>query len=353
MATRRVLLTGAFGNVGAHALQHLREAGHAVHALDLDTEGTRKARARLGEGFETHWTDLRDADAVAEVVDAVRPDAVLHVAAVIAPVAFVKPELAEAVNLGGTRHLLAACQALPEAPRLVFTSSYTVVGPRNPHRDLPPMDGDTPVDPADLYARHKAEGEALVEGSGLPWTILRLPAVMATDPGWGSNNTFLRFFYTLPPDRREHLLDSRDAGLALANAVTASGVVERRHTLGGPDDCRVTGIAYHRALMGASGLSPLPERAFRHGHPDVDASWYAEDWVDTRPSQEALDYQRHTLSDHIRLKRAQAGGRYWAMRLLGPLIRRRLARQSPYWARDGAPDPTPLVDVLDATFAAR
>ena len=61
-----------------------------------------------------HWGDLRDPGRVNAVVAEACPDAILHVAAVIAPLAYVRPQLARAVNVGGTRNLLEAAATLPE-----------------------------------------------------------------------------------------------------------------------------------------------------------------------------------------------------------------------------------------------
>jgi D-erythronate 2-dehydrogenase len=353
MPGARVLLTGAFGSVGGHALAHCVRLGHAVTAVDVDTRANRRTAQKLAarHDFQTAWVDLREGEAVARAVASSRPEVVLHVAAVIAPHAFVHPELAEAVNVGGTRSLIQAATRLQNPPRFVLTSSYNVHGPRNPYRNLPPLTGDTPLAPADSYGRHKAMAEALLEASGLPWTTLRLPAVLATDPKWGSDAVFLKFFYMLSPDRREHLLDARDAGLALAHAVEANGVVGRAWNLGGPEqDCRVIGIDFHHKGMSARGLMGMRPGAFRLSHPDVDESWFAEDWVDTAPSQAVLSYQQHSFADHLELQRFEAGRAYWLMRGLARVIRYKLESGSPYLRRPHEPDPTPHDEVVRQTF---
>lgn len=347
MSGARVLLTGAFGNVGTHALGHLVRLGHYVHALDLDTGPNRKRRTELGAGFETHWGDITDAEALGRTFAQVRPEVVIHTAAIIAPLAFLQPQLARAVNVDGTRALIEACSRMDDPPRLVFTSSYTVHGPRNPHRDLPPITGDTPLAPADPYAVHKVECEEMLADSNLPWVIVRLPAVMATDPKWGRHPAFMKFFYCLPPDRREHLIDARDAGLALAHAVEADAIEGKRFAVGGPEsDCRVLGIEYHRLAMRALGLTATEERAFRRADPDVDAAWYGEDWVDTTASQAALSYQQHTFADYRDFMRKQAGFSYWPMRALSPLIKAYLHRQSPFIRDPGRIDSTPLYEAV-------
>ena len=187
MSSQTVLLTGGLGNVGLNAARTLVAKGHRAVILDLDTPANRKKATRLQKqiAVDIHWANLCDAASVNEAVGLTKPHAIIHTAAVIAPFAFYKQDLAQAVNVGGTRNLIDAAQGLDRAPRLVFTSSYTVHGPRNPHRNLPRLTHDTPVAPADIYAQHKVEGERLVRDSGLDYTIVRLPAIAPHRPAMG------------------------------------------------------------------------------------------------------------------------------------------------------------------------
>lgn len=327
----RVLVTGGFGNVGAHVVRSAAAAGHDVTVVDLRTEATTaKAKALRAEGvpFTAHAVDLTDPAAVREVVAAVAPGVIIHTAAVIAPTAFTMPERARAVNVGGTANLVAAAKTSGLDPRFVFLSSYTVVGPRNPHRDLAPITGDTPADPADTYARHKAEGEAMVAASGLPWTVLRLPAVGSLDEGWGRGDEFLRFMFLIPLDQREHGCDVRDVGRAVANAATAD-VEGRILTIGGTDDWRMTAREHRVAALAAQGLPMPDERFFRRAHPDADHAWYAEDVIDTTEAQRLLGFQRISWGDHLDAVTAGPVART-LMRMAGPAVAATLGRRSPF-----------------------
>jgi nucleoside-diphosphate-sugar epimerase len=69
----RVLLTGAGGFIGRAALASLGRAGHEVHAVSS------RPRGDVGAA-EWHVADLLAEDAAARVVQAVRPDLLLHLA---------------------------------------------------------------------------------------------------------------------------------------------------------------------------------------------------------------------------------------------------------------------------------
>lgn len=330
---KRVLLTGAFGNVGVNTLVHLCDRGYEVFAFDVQNSRNQKWATQLSRTyrFKIIWGDLRARDAIQQAVNQVRPTTIVHLAAVIAPTAYVIPEDAYDVNVNGTQNLLAAASALEVKPHFIFTSSYSIHGPRNPYRNLPPLTAETPVIPDDNYGRHKAAGEQMVRSSGLPWTILRLSTVMATAKGWGQATEFFRFAFLLPLDRRAHVIDSRDVGLALANVVANERVVERLFILGGPEDsCRITGHDFFAGIGQARGI-PFPPAAFRRADPDVDASWYYEDWVDTRESQQILQYQEHTFADYLRYIRQQTKYTRPLLKLVHPLVRRRVVKESPYY----------------------
>ena len=150
----RVLLTGAFGNLGGHTVRELLRQGYTVRAFDLPTPANRKAARAFGDRIEVIWGDIRDADAVRQA--AAGQDVVLHLAAVIPPISDEKPELARQVNVDGTRNVVAACRAQPTPPRLFFASTFDLYGPTL-HLD-PPRRADDPIQPTDPYTHHKAEG---------------------------------------------------------------------------------------------------------------------------------------------------------------------------------------------------
>jgi len=335
-----VLLTGAFGNVGGHTLANLVEQGHAVTCFDVETKANLKKHAKLARSleFDTVWGDLCQAQGVGQLVEQAQPDAIIHLAAVIPPFAYVNPELAYDVNANGTRHLVEAAQALDRAPRFVYISSYSVHGPRNPHRDLPLLTGDTPVNPGDNYARHKVACEALVQESSLSWTILRLCGVMPLGDSQMNQPAMMRYLFLMPLERRQHGIDARDAGLAVANAVTAD-VEERILDIGGGEGWQWRAGDFFAEMLEVMGIGALPDSAFRQCDPAVDESWYYEDWVDTTESESLLRYQRHSPADYMDALKRQAGFQRALARILAPFARRQLLGYSLYYGHLGQPDP--------------
>lgn len=346
---RRVLLTGAFGSVGGETLRSLVAAGHHVTALDVQSKTASTRQARLVEtlDFETAWADITDRAAVDAIVAGGGFDAILHVAAIIPPLAYRRPDLARAVNVEGTRNLIEAAEALGSRPRFVYTSSYSVHGPRNPHRDLPPITADSPLAPSDDYACHKIESERLLQASDLPWTILRLAAVAVRGTAAMSDDA-MRFTYLIPPEQPAAGVDVLDVAAALVSAVDAD-CAGRIYDIAGDDSWQVTMGELMDMFFDAIGIPTLPAETFRAADPAVDESWYFGGHVDTTEAQRVLGYQHHTRQRYVSEIRV-SGPRRWAATLAGPLIRRRLVGSSPYHGQPRRPDPTPMKQVILEAF---
>lgn len=130
----KVLLTGAFGNIGQHTLNFLVELGYEVRVFDIKTKDNIKtSKAYLDvpwieRRLEVRWGDIRNVDDISNAVEGV--SAIIHLAAIIPPASEKNPELARAVNVEGTHNLVNAAKNLDPLPKLIFTSSVSVYGPR-------------------------------------------------------------------------------------------------------------------------------------------------------------------------------------------------------------------------------
>ncbi len=164
----KTLVSGASGFLGHAVCAELAERDHEVAAL-VRRPGSEPPGSSAVEG------DLADAAALARVVEDVRPDCVIHLAAEIASQRDAS-KIAE-VNVEGTRRLLAACAA-GGRPRFVFASTV-VTGDAGGAE----LEEDSPLPVESAYGRSKQEGERLVRDSGLHHVILR-PSHVYGPGGW-------------------------------------------------------------------------------------------------------------------------------------------------------------------------
>lgn len=170
----RILVTGASGFVGRALCAQLVERGHDVAAL-VRRDGSQPPQTRPLAG------DLEDATRLAALLEAERPDCVVHLAAEIASQRSER-KLSE-VNVDGTARLLDACSALADGqpasgPRLVFASTVVTGDARGAL-----LSEDRPLPVQTPYGRSKQEGERLVLESGLPAVVVR-PSHVYGPGGW-------------------------------------------------------------------------------------------------------------------------------------------------------------------------
>jgi nucleoside-diphosphate-sugar epimerase len=316
----RVLVTGGFGLVGRWAVPELVRCGHAVTVFEQDSAPHRRRAASL-PGVTTRFGDLRDAAAVAAAVAG--HDYVLHMGCVLPPRAEEEPDLARAVNVGGTSNVLAACRAAPRPPRLVHVSSGEVYGATR-HLAPPRRVGDARV-AVNHYSSHKIAAEELVETSGLDHVIVRLSAVI--DIALGSYHPLM---FEFPCDVRMEVLHAADAARALAACLETEAVWGRGAVLpvAGGERCRTTYGAFVNRMLETLGVGALPEAAFTRED-------YPSDWHDTDESQALLKYQRHGLDDICHEVRALLGWRRHFVPLARPFVRRSILSRSPYLRAGG------------------
>jgi len=115
--------------------------------------------------------DIRDMDGLKRIFAHISPQVCIHLAAVTdIDLCESEPELARAVNVGGTENIVKLCEGFKA--RLIFASSPFVFDGTKVseyiEQDLP--------SPLNVYGKTKLEAEKVIQGSGVPFLILR--------PGW-------------------------------------------------------------------------------------------------------------------------------------------------------------------------
>jgi GDP-4-dehydro-6-deoxy-D-mannose reductase len=147
----RVLITGASGFVGYHIAAHLHptQPDTVLHGTVLDT--TQTLHPAYTQSYEI---DLRDANAVQEMLREAQPDAIYHLAAqAFVPRSFEDPWETLENNIRSQLNIIEGCLALDMRPRMLIISSAEVYGAVN--SDQMPMDENTPLRPTNPYSVSK------------------------------------------------------------------------------------------------------------------------------------------------------------------------------------------------------
>lgn len=121
LAGKRVLVTGASGFTGHYMTAELRT--HGCYVIGIGGQPFQQPmEASLAMPDMFCQADLRDLDALIEVMEQTRPDIVIHLAA-LAFVAHGRAEDFYSINLLGTRNLLQAIEMASLIPECVLVAS--------------------------------------------------------------------------------------------------------------------------------------------------------------------------------------------------------------------------------------
>ncbi|MDP6961625.1 MAG: NAD(P)-dependent oxidoreductase, partial [Dehalococcoidia bacterium] len=225
-----VLVTGGAGSMGRLVCNRLASRGHAIRAFDLETANFKG----LPDGVSALTGDLTSKASLESAINNV--DAVVHLAAILPPVADQEIELARLVNVRGTEILIDAMRSNNPTARLVFSSSVSVYG--KPTTD-DEVSTSMSYNPDDNYAKTKSESEQLVLNSGIDSCVLRIsgvsvPVFQEPPDAW----PFL-------PDQKIEFIHRDDAVTAITSAVTTELTdATRIINVSGGDTWRMQGSQY-------------------------------------------------------------------------------------------------------------
>jgi dTDP-4-dehydrorhamnose reductase len=187
---KKLLITGASGFLGRNLTSLAR-----FHWQVYGVAGCRPVDVPGVVGFQA---DLRRYSEIQQLLNAIRPDAVIHTAAV-ADINFCQrePALSLAINVQAAILLAGLCadRSIP----CVFTSTDLVFdGHRPPYRE------EDPVCPVNIYGEHKVLAETGMRNLNPQVSICRLPLLFGW-PGPGADNFFAAMVAAMQSGREINL----------------------------------------------------------------------------------------------------------------------------------------------------
>ena len=190
---KRILVTGASGQIGSWLIPRLRDLYGASSVMATDV---RHPGSEVTESGPFQMLDATDARAVGQAVMRHDADAVYHLAAILSAIGERDPRLAWHVNMSS---LEAVLEVAREQKCAVFTpSSIGVFGPDTPKNPTPQ---DTVMRPATMYGVTKVAGELLCDyyhnRYGVDTRGVRFPGLVSygAPPGGGTTDWAVDIFH--------------------------------------------------------------------------------------------------------------------------------------------------------------
>jgi nucleoside-diphosphate-sugar epimerase len=190
---KKILLTGALGQIGSELTGKLREVYGTENVIATDIRENESDVVKAGP-FEI--LDVMDINKMGEIAKKYEVDTIMHLAALLSATAEAKPLLAWNLNMGG---LVNALEVSRELGCKFFTpSSIGAFGPSTP-KDQTPQ--DTIQRPTTMYGVNKVSGELLCDyyyqKFGVDTRGLRFPGLISyvAPPGGGTTDYAVEIYY--------------------------------------------------------------------------------------------------------------------------------------------------------------
>ena len=190
---KRILVTGASGQVGSDLVVALREryGGENVLASDI-----REPDSVVGSGGPFEVVDCTDHGVMNQAVLRFKVDTIYHLAAILSATGEADPHRAYEVNLGGLENTLEVARTRGCA--VFIPSSIAAFGPSTPPDPTPQV---TIQRPTTIYGVTKVAGELLADYFHLRFGVdtrgVRYPGLISwvTEPGGGTTDYAVEIFY--------------------------------------------------------------------------------------------------------------------------------------------------------------
>ena len=317
---KRILITGASGTVGLAIIKQLVESNndYDITAFDLKNRKSQKILNKYKSKIDLQWGDISNIGDVEKVC--INKDVVMHLAAIIPPLADKKPGLAKRVNIDGTKNIIASLELFSPAAFLLYASSISVYGDRIENPNIRVGD-ELQASEGDYYAITKLEAEAALRASRLEWSIFRLTFISGV-----KNHKISPLMFHQPLPTQLELATPEDTARAFIHTIEKKyELMGQTFNLGGGEQCRIRYDTFLSRMFKIYGLGKVnfPKHAF------AKKNFHCGFYMDGDILENILHFRQDSVESYFsKVKKAIPEIQRFLTTLFCPAIKRSLLNKS-------------------------
>lgn len=294
---KKILLTGASGTVGFELLKQLMtiKNKYEITIFDVKTYKNIKKFAPYKGTVNIVYGDISKENDVLKVC--YNHDVVIHLAAIIPPLADDKPALSHQVNARGTQILIRLLELHSPHTFFVYSSSISVYGDRLSDPMIYVSDSLNPSE-GDEYAKTKILAENSIKNCNLDWTIFRLTAIMG-------GHKISKLMFHQPLKTSLEIATPADTARAFVKAIDQQAQLSKKiFNLGGGEHCRIRYddfLSRSFQIFGLGKLNFLP-KSF------ADKNFHCGYYADGDLLNDLLAFRTDTLEDYFENQKNKISG---------------------------------------------
>lgn len=274
----RILVTGAFGNIGKYLINELVRQKYIVKCFVLPNKKNKKI-AQKNKNVEIFYGDIRKIDNIKKAISGC--NAVIHLAFISPDLCQKKPQFSYKINVVGTKNLVKAINENAKETKLIFASSISAYFYEK-YKNSKKLSSLR----YKKYTEQKIKCENIIKSSLYQWCILRLGAILPTDLSNFKN------IFSIPYNVHFEFIHIKDVVTALINVMRKEKTAQKILLVGGGKKLCMQYKKLINDLFFLSGHK-LPKSNKFSSRP------YLTECFDTKESQDILKYQKHSYKDFL------------------------------------------------------